>query len=354
MNISFCLPGIPLYPVGGVKIVFEYSNRLVKKGHNIDIYFNCENAYKKYKVPNFFRKIVSNFMVNQTPRWFDLNRKINKKCIFGINDSNIKKSDFIIATAVNTAEDVYNLDKNKGKKAYLIQDFENWNHENEYVYQTYNYNMKNIVISKWLKKIVDSKSNYSSIYIPNGIDFDVFGIDIPIKKRKKHSIAMLYHEKKHKGSKYGIETIKSLKEQFQDLEVKMFGVPKRPENLPNWIEYTRNANEQQLRKIYNNSSIFLSTSIKEGFGLTGAESMACGCALVSTNYKGVKEYAVHDKNSLISPIKDIDSLIKNIKKLFQNDSLRIKIAREGSKNIKSLSWENAIDKFEKKVLEINE
>jgi glycosyltransferase involved in cell wall biosynthesis len=347
MDISFVLPGIPLKPVGGVKIVFEYSNRLSKRGHNITIYFDCKKTFNQYKMPDFIRRFLVKKIIKYIPNWFDLNNDIQKKCIFGIKDETINKSDVVIATAVTTADGVYNLHKTKGEKAYFIQDFENWDHSKEYVFQTYNYNMKNIVIAKWIKDIVDKKSDHPSIVIPNGIDFNVFGIDIPIKKRNRYSISMLYHNKSHKGSKYGIEVLKRLKEKHKDLTVKMFGVPSRPKKLPQWINYTQNANEEQLRYIYNNSSIFLSTSVEEGFGLTGAESMACGCALVSTDYKGVNEYAINGRNALISPVKDINSLVKNVEKLFHDDQLRQRIAKKGNQDIQKLSWDKSVNKFEK-------
>lgn len=346
MDISFVLPSIPRKPVGGYKIVFEYSNRLTERGHNVTIYFDCEQVLKKYKLPEIMRKFLLKSLLKIYPTWFNLYKDVSKKCIFGIKSYNIDNSDIVIATAVETAEDVYKLDDKIGEKAYFIQDFENWNCSNEYVYKTYEYDMKKIVIADWLKKLVDKKSDSPSVYIPNGIDFNVFDVEIPINQRKKHTIAMLFHKAEHKGSKYGIEVIKILKEKYKDLEVRMFGVPKRPQKLPKWIEYTQNANEAQLRDIYNKSSIFLSTSVEEGFGLTGAESMACGCALVSTNYKGVNEYAIDGENALISPIKDVNSLVENIKTLFSNDQLRKSIAKKGKEDIKKLSWNNSVNKFE--------
>lgn len=84
--------------------------------------------------------------------------------------------------------------------------------------------MTNIVIAKWLEKIVKD-SGADCILIPNGIDFEVFNIDIPIASRKGHTISMLYHDQVHKGSKYGIEALKRLKERYPDLEATLFGVP---------------------------------------------------------------------------------------------------------------------------------
>lgn len=41
----------------------------------------------------------------------------------------------------------------------------------------------------------------------------------------------------------------------------------------------------------NHARVFLCTSRQEGFGLTGLESIFCGCVLVTTDCRGIREYA---------------------------------------------------------------
>jgi len=352
MKITFCLPSFSMKPVGGYKIVFEYANRLVERGHDVSIIFNCEDKFKKYRLPKVFRRMASYYFVKTTPRWFSLNKTIKKVCAFGIKNKYLPDADIVIATAVQTSKDVNNLSKNKGHKFYLIQDFENWDYTNEEVMKTYEYKMEKLVISEWLKEIVDSKSDTPSVYIPNGLDLEMFRADKEIEKRNNFSLAMLYHNHERKGVKYGLEVIYKLKNKYPNLNVRLFGTPERPTDLPEWIDYTKNANQKQLCEIYNNSGVFLSTSINEGFGLTGAESMACGCALVSTLHQGVKEYAVHEKNALFSPIKDVDSLFQNVEKLFLDPSLRIKLAIQGNIDIQKLSWNNSVDLFDETMQKV--
>lgn len=347
MKINFCLPGPSKIPIGGYKIVFEYANRLVEKGHEVGIVFDCKQLYTGYHFPEFLRRILSYYAVKTNPRWFLLNKKVKKIYANGILDHEVPDADIVIATAILTVHDVHQLSSKKGKKVYFIQDFENWGYTDEEVYETYGLNMKNIVIAKWLKEIVDKHSHSESVYIPNGIDLTIYGIDIPITERNPYSISMMYRKEVHKGTKYGLEAINRIKELYPNVEVRLFGVPDRPEELPDWIEYTTKATQSQLRTIYNHSAIYLTPSVIEGFGLTGAESMACGCALVSTAYQGVFEYAENNKNALISPVRDVDALVNNIERLFNDNELRIKMATKGNTDIKKLSWENSVNLFEK-------
>lgn len=161
------------------------------------------------------------------------------------------------------------------------------------------------MVGKKLKSV-----NADCVLIPNSIDFDVFNIDVPIKERKTYVISMLYHEAPLKGAKYGIEALKKLKKIYPKLEVKLFGVFPRPQSIPSWMHYTRNASEVQLRGIYNSSTIYMCPSIAESFGLPGAEAMACGAAYVASDYGGVHEYATDNRNALLSPPRSVEGLVK--------------------------------------------
>lgn len=348
MKITFILPGSSRHPVGGFKMVFEYANRFAARGNEVTIVFNClKGAQRHKKVPGILREICYKLIIWYYPKWFVLNPKVHKVCAYtGTNNREIPDADFVCATAVGTADDVANLSINKGKKLYFIQDFENWGGwTDEAVKKTYHLGMTNIVIAKWLEKIVKD-SGADCVLIPNGIDFEVFNIDIPIASREGHTISMLYHKQEHKGAKYGIEALKRLKERYPDLEATLFGVPQRPEDLPQWIHYIQNATQPQLRQVYNQSKIYLCPSIKEGFGLTGAEAMACGAAYVASDYGGVHEYTTDGRNVLLSAPKDVDGLVEHVAYLFDHDDKRIALAKQGYEDIRSLDWNKSVDKFE--------
>ena len=347
MKISFCLPGMTRKPVGGFKIVFEYANRLAERGHKITIFFDGKEQFQNTSFPVFLQKMILFYLTHIHPFWFPLNKGIKKRCIYGITDKTIYENEFIVATAVQTAVPISRLNDKKGKKIYFVQGFENWVCTDEEVIRTYNLGLKNITISKWLKEIMDANTSTPTCYIPNGIDFEKFYIKSDIEFRDPFSISMLYHKSSHKGVVYGIEVLREIKEKYSSLIVKMFGVPDRPKDLPSWIEYTKNASEKELLEIYNTTAIYLCSTIDEGFGLTGAESMACGCALVSTSYAGVYEYAVHERNALLSNPKDVKQQVNNIEKLFSDQKYRMELARQGSIDIRDLDWNYSLTLFEK-------
>lgn len=347
--ICFVLPEASNHPIGGYKMTFEYANRLAIAGYKVKILFLNESGLKKYPVPKFIKHMFENFRTKREPRWFKLHPNVEKISSTQKNYRQfLQNVDIAIATAVTTAYPVKTLFPNS-KKMYLIQDFEDWNVSPEFVYKTYGLGYTNIVVSKWLKNTVDKYSKKPSIYIQNPLNTDKYKVINSIENRNRYSIGMLYHESPIKGCKYSIQALKKVKEKYPSLKLLMFGAYDPPRNLPSWITYYKNASSEQTIKIYNSVSIFVSGSVKEGFGLTGLESMACGSALVSTNYRGVQEYALDGKNALLSPIKNIDGLANNIIRLIEDDNLRIKIAYNGEKTAKEFSWEKAYKKFENTI-----
>jgi len=345
-DVIFILPSAGNKPVGGYKVVYEYANRLAKRGWKVSIGYDCRHIGDGLHMPNFIKKkLVS--VLGETrrilyPRWFHLASEINKFCIYN-NNKKIESANGV-ATACTTADIVYN--NNFENKLYLIQGYETWADSESSVKATYRLDMKNIVISSWLKNIVDEVTgNNDSTLIKNGINREEFYIDIPLEKRGQ-KLCMLYHNSEKKGSLYGVKAIEKIKCIYPELEVTLFGTSRRPYNLPGWIKYVQNANVDLLREIYNESKVFLYPALEDGFGLTCIESMACGCALCSTNYNGVYEFAVNEKNALLSPVRDVEAMVSNIKRLLSDDNFRIKIANSGHDSICKFDWDTSVDAFE--------
>lgn len=352
MKIYFVLPRFTKKPIGGFKIVYEYANKLSRLGNDITLFFINEEVFLSYKVPKFVKSICATAMTKIEPRWFELDRNIKKISGSGkIDKKLLANADIVIATSVDTVEYTINNFPNS-KKAYFIQDFENWDDvSDDYVISTYKMGLKNIVISDWLKGIVDKYADEPSILIKDPIDINVYKPSND--NRPKHSVAFLYHDGEHKGTKYTIEAIKILKDKYPDLEVYSFGTCSN-NNLPSYVKYTRNASQEETVSIYNSVNVFMCSSINEGYGLTGLEAMSCGCALCSSDYQGVHEYAKDGYNALLSPIKDPICLANNVIKLFENDDLRKQLVNNGLETVKEgFTWDIATTKMINTLIELN-
>ena len=348
MNIVFVLPRFECKVSGGFKIVYEYANRFADRGNNVSIFFINERGCEKYRFPKFVKRMISNVFTQIEPRWFPLDKRVTK--ISGTGNKGREyllncKADVAIATAADT---FWFVEKNftNCRKAYFVQDFENWVYPDEELKKTFATSCKKIVIANWLKDIVDRCSPTKSFLICDPIDRNTYKIIRPLEKREKHSVGFLFHERENKGVKYTLAVIEKLKKRYHDLVCYSFGVFDRPSDFPDYIIYKQSASVEETVEVYNNVRVFLCSTIFEGFGLTGLEAMACGAVLVSSEYKGVLEYAEHMQNALLSPVKDIEAMYENAVDVFENETLLRKLSAGGVEKVKAFyDWDSAVDRF---------
>lgn len=342
MKFCFVLPKSDHRIVGGYKIVYEFANRLIDHQQDVTILFLNSRYLKKYHLPRFIRKMIMNLIMHIEPKWFDLKREVKKTSDY--QQYRKYSFDVVVATAVSTARFVKDSFPS-AKKAYLIQGFENWVYPEKELFETYNYGFINIVVSNWLKTIVDTHSKSVSILLSNPIDTKIYKCITPLQNRERYSIGLLYSPLECKGFSYALQVIKELKKDYPELCVTAFGSYNRPKELPLWVNYYEKASQSKTVEIYNSVRVFICASIDEGFGLTSYEALACGCVLVTTDFQGAREYAIDNYNSLISCKYDTDAMIQNIKRAFNDDLLASELSANGIKTVSKASWDETIQKF---------
>lgn len=352
MKITFILPKWCDHPIGGYRVVYEYSNRLVWRGHHVTIIHPIEydpGIMLKSKFTSIFTAGVRRLSAPIRPSWFSLDNSINSLLTPTWDERYIPDSDAIFATSWRTAEWVNSYSSIKGEKFYFIQHYETWSGPEDAVKATWLLPFHRIVISKWLSRLAEDFGVKVLACIPNGTNFDMFNETSPIKGRTPYRMCMLYHAHPWKGFKYGLETVRMVKEKYPELEVNIFSTYKRRTEIPEWINYHYNPPQEMLVRLYNSCSIYISPSLTEGWGLPATESMACGCALVSTDIDGVKDYAINGETALLSPPGDPKAMAGNIITLLENNAYRIQLAENGKKFISQFTWDRAVDLLEKAI-----
>lgn len=351
--VTFIMPRTGEIPIGGFKVVYEYANRLVNDGYKVNIVYGItsrpiSNIIIKYGYLfcRWFRWIKYKFGKSYTPEsWFKIDKRVNHILTYRLNSNSIPESTFLFATSWSTAYWVNDYNKIPSRqKFYLIQHFEDWHGSKEEVIHTWKMPLQKIVIAPWLKQIADQLQE-NSILIENGFDQSQFHITIPIEQKDKYSITMLWHDHPFKACHVGLEALKLVKNKYPQLKAKFFGVPNRPNDLPEWIDYYQTPSAETHLNIYNSSAIFLGPSSKEGFCLTPPEAMLCGCAIVCTNIGGYTVVAKDNQTALLAEVGDYKQLANNIIKLIENDDLRYKIAQNGHNLIKEYTWDNSYKKL---------
>lgn len=351
MKISVLLPGLAKKPVGGYKIIYKYLKILkeTEKEFNINIFYPSINILLGGK--NTFKdklKLIYYLFNNSFYKWSCI-KDVNVKHLLQINKKLIDCSDILVATSVETA--IYiknnNLDKNK-KVLYFIQHFEDWNVSDKKVIETYLYGFKNIVVSKWLKTILEKNNALVSLHLPNPVD-ECFVYNKPIEKRYRKSILFLYHKSKWKGSKEAIEAFKKLYEHDNSFKISCFSAFDKLKNFPNFINFYKIPSKNKLVELYNSHTFFVSSSYSEGYGLPPAEAMACGCCVITTKSGGVEDFAIHNETAyMISSPPNPDELVSAILHLLKDKNKIFNLSKKGREQIKKFSWRTNT----KKLLEL--
>ena len=262
------------------------------------------------------------------------------------NSRHIPDGDAIFATAWHTVASVLRYPSAKGKKCYLIQHYEVWQGPKDLVNATWRSPLHKVVIAKWLRELGEQLGCQDIVYIPNAINHETHRLTRPIEDRPRQ-VAMMFSTEQFKGSSDGIRALEIAKRRFPDLKAVFFSTSRAQPCIPGWVEYYRNPPQDFIvNGIFSRSSIFLCPSLSEGWGLPPAEAAACGCAVVSTDNGGVREYLQHGVTGLLSPPGDPESLAENVCLLLENESLRVQLAKACNSFVSRLSWERSADLLE--------
>lgn len=351
-SITFLSPSRINIPSGGIKIILEHANKLAQEGHNVTIECPYILDWKEKNLIDLLRAIKNYLKIKFFEKWdcydwFPLDKRVELKWTFSLNYCFIKKTDIYIATAVQTAPFLNKYPIEKVQKYYFIQDYENWYIKDEDVRKTYHYGLNKIAITQWLVDIIEKEEKEECFLVPNGFNFDQYRITIPIKKKEKHTISMLYHTDDRKDIPTAISALNLVKKKIPELQVLLFGTKPKPQ-LPNWFHYYYCPTFEQHLEINNRAAIYIGSSKVEGFGLTVGEAMLCGQAVACTNNAGYQEMAKNGYTALVSPIKDPQALANNIIRLINNNELRFQLALNGYNYIRSnFSWEQSHKLFYK-------
>lgn len=350
------MPGYVWRPSGSHLVIYEYANRLSLKGYEVHIIFPRQLKISKSirltiraRLRNMLRKII----LNPKPQWFNFNEKVKLSFVPELEEIYIPNADVIFATWWGVAEYINEYPIDKGIKFYLIQEYEaeTQKYLKNRIDKTWRMPFYKIVISDWLKEKGQAIGIHDLIKIPNGIDHQKYKVLVPVDKRPLR-VAMCYVPTPRKDPETGIRALNIAKARYPSLQAVLFGVSKKSSLIPSWIEYYRDPPQKFIiEKIYNDSIIFLSSSYAEAFGLTPAEAMACGCAVVSTDYGGIREYAEHGFNALLSEPRNSESLAANLCSFIKDNDMRIKMAIAGLQSIIKLNWDQSTNQLESFILD---
>lgn len=351
LNDIFCTK----YPSGGSNIIYHLASHLTSKGYKVAI-FSIEINPPKRLIRSLPKLVFPNNSVLKMfmkLRRSDYNYGLLKNVDILFNSHFSTKN--IVACSWQTAGFVnrYVIENQPNVNGYIfIQNFEDDNlfsgEQAIKAREAYSYkSLKKIVICEGLQKkytISKTKPLRMQVYVD-----DFFKCETEQKDRERYTVLIPLRREESKGSKYAIDACSYLDENYSNYPFRFIGYGnKKAIYIPEFIDYYYKPTNKELIELYNEASIFIDSSLIEGFGSSSSQAMACGCVPVISNSIGVNEYAKDGYNSLIVPIKDSEALAKGVIKLARNNKLRYTLAKNGIKTIKEgFTLEQMYSSFDK-------
>lgn len=351
-RITILTPSFPRYPGGGARVYFEHANRLANRGYDVTVVHplanrrfpagladRARNRLRDLKSRDFFRRRIS---------WMRIDPRIHVRLIDRLDESTtLPDAELRIGTYWETSELLGARPPSESARLQLIQAYEDWAGPKERVDAVWRLPFPAAVVSRSLyAKGVELGVPARRLHLtPNGIDHSVFRVARPVRDRAP-CIAFLAHESPVKGLSDAIDTVRLVRSQRPDAEVVAFGSFRRPAALPDDITYLRGLTGDHLvRSVYSRATVFLCTSLSEGFGFPSLEAMACGAALVSTANGGASEFAEPGVSALICPVGDTRELAGSVLTLLNNDDARVEIAANGIRSAARFTWDASGEAF---------
>jgi len=317
--IAYLLPGVSIS--GGVGVVLQHVNRLKNRGYDVVL---LTQGYE----------LDTSWFPNQEVELFYM-----LDCPYDI--------DILIATGWSTAFDVAKIGSRH--KCYFVQSdetrfFPKDNNKHHLAYLSYCLDFQYFTEAKWIVKWLKS-FNHQAIYVPNGLDRDIFHTIKPLEKKSMKARILLEGsiDIPYKGMEDAFQAVTELNE---DIEVWCISGAGRPKKEWRCDRFFEKVEMQDMKKIYSSCDILLKMSRVEGFFGPPLEMMSCGGVSIVSKVSGYDEYIVNGYNALVIGERDIEGAKNAIKKLILDKKLYKSLQINGQKTVKEWNWERSIDMFE--------
>jgi glycosyltransferase involved in cell wall biosynthesis len=100
-----------------------------------------------------------------------------------------------------------------------------------------------------------------------------------------------------------------------------------------------------MAAFYGACDLFVFSSRGEGFGLPALEAMACGCAVITTDSGGVRQFASDAQNCLMTSPNDAQALAHAIESLVHDAECRKALADAGRETAQAYDQTAVLDRF---------
>lgn len=325
MRVSFAVWSSP-NPVGGVVVLYRFANALAERGHEVNLLHH--------------RYVHMGIRSMDELSWFDFDPRI-RHSVMGDEPTPFPEADVIFGTGAPS---------HAGLPVHLVQGREIlFTALERSAYRTPGLK---IAVASWLTDAGEQwgwpAERCEVVHI--GIDHETFRVRTGVGDRPP-TVALLHHAHPAKGWRLGLAALEQVQRTIPELRAIAFGTSAPPEGLPPWVDFRGEVSQHELAtEIYDQSRIFLQASTVEGFGLPAVEAMASGCALVTTDNGGSRDYAFPGRTALVCDTTTND-LARGVTTLLTDPVTHRRVAEAGVAEIAKFRWSRSAEQLEALLLD---
>jgi GT2 family glycosyltransferase len=315
---------------GGHRDIFEHLNGLAARGHQAELW-----------------------SLGDAPDWFPLRTPTRTFADYDALAAALEPIDAIkVATWWNTAESVWRASVRHGIPVYFVQDIETSYYRDDElmrhrVLNSYRHEFRYMTISEWNRERL-RELGLDAELIPPGIDLATFR-PRPEVDRRSDMVLALGRTNPLKNLPLTLEAWRALPEPRPELV--LFGVePQTAAGLAG-VRYVEAPEDDEVARLFAEATVFVQTSVHEGFCLPPLEAMATGGAVVCTDAHGNRDFCRDGENCLM-PEPSVAAVSGALSRLLSDPALRARFGAAGIATAADYAWSRRFDALEAFLTEV--
>jgi glycosyltransferase involved in cell wall biosynthesis len=208
-----------------------------------------------------------------------------------------------------------------------------------HVLASYREEFQFMTISSWNREQLRALGLDAEL-IPPGIDLDLFR---PLEGlRRDDMVLAIGRSNPLKNLPLTVDSWRALPEPRPELC--MFGIEPELGGRAG-ARYVEAPSDERVNELFNQATVFVQTSIHEGFCLPPLEAMATGAAVVCTDAHGNRDFCRDGENCLM-PEPTVSAVSEALRRVLTDRPLRERLGGAGRRTAEDYAWERRIDGLE--------
>lgn len=334
---------------GGTRALFQLANGLIRRGHRVSILIARPSGLWQFPLDPAVEILTMQKGGDIFRELWWLTRHIPRD------------ADAMIASYYPTAyPTALAASQGRSKAFYFVQGYEprffllNSNRKSPWLQRvlakaSYRLPLRKAAVSVWLQRELASTTRQQIPVIHVGVDTDLFSPAASFEGEKSSRTVMTIGSR-NPGKGFGdfVDSMKQMAKRIPGVRAMVVTQDRHLNvNAPVPAELVYPLDDAELVQCYRRADVFVFSSKLEGFGLPPLEAMACGTPVVTTDCRGVLEFAQDGVNCLMVPPCAPTAMAEAILAVLNDQAFAAGLVEAGLETARRFTWDAMVDRFEK-------